>query len=39
MLALVADLMYLFEIRPAKCVVKPGWELEDDNDLPQPQGT
>ncbi|XP_022697560.1 patronin-like isoform X2 [Varroa jacobsoni] len=37
MLALVADLMYLFEIRPAKCVVKPGWELEDDNDLPQPQ--
>ncbi|OQR76474.1 hypothetical protein BIW11_00584, partial [Tropilaelaps mercedesae] len=38
MLALVADLMYLFEIRPAKCVVKPGWEIEEDNDLPHPQG-
>ncbi|XP_028968075.1 patronin [Galendromus occidentalis] len=35
MLALIADLMYLFEIRPAKCVVKPGWDLGE--DLPQPQ--
>ncbi|CAN7989513.1 unnamed protein product, partial [Ixodes hexagonus] len=35
LLALLADLMYLFEIRPAKCVRRPG--LRHDQETPSPQ--
>lgn len=35
LLALLADLMYLFEIRPAKCVRRPG--LRHDQEAPSPQ--